>query len=115
MAIFQFNGKTSSFLFLNGRVIQSSIPLKMSYTIEDPNNLHTFNSEFNYEMEAYRSDNGTYTVNIYSEDDFTSFRCNENTISIEYLELTSKVEDTSFMFSNCSSLTSLNLSNFNTS
>ena len=141
MALMQFNGKKATLLFLNGEIIESWDSLKVSYTINDPNELHEFNSEFIYTMEKIDNNDGTYTVNIYSRNDFTSFKCNINTITIDYLAITSDVTDMSrmfkeckaltyintegwdtsnvtdmhLMFSDCSSLTSLDLSNFNTS
>ena len=114
MALYQFNGKKASFLFLDGRVIQNFIPLKMSYTIKDPKELHEFDSNFKYQIEVFE-DNENYRVNIYSENDFEWFKCNIKTLTVDYLKLTNKVTDMSYMFSNCSLLSSLDLTNCDTS
>ena len=86
------------------------------YTCNASGIVPTFNSRYVYEVNETES-NGIYTVEITSEDDFTScsFKDKSKLLTVEFLKVTSKVTNMFNMFSGCKNLTSLDLSNWNTS
>ena len=86
------------------------------YTTNATDVLPTFNSGYSYTYKEV-NDNGIYTVELYSDTDFTSCSFSEKTalLTVEYLKVTSNVTDMTYMFYNCSQLTQLDLSNWDTS
>ena len=79
--------------------------------------LPTFNDEYMYITSDVDNGNSTITRTIVSETDIPtsiSFKDKSGLVSVSYLD-TSKVTDMSYMFYNCSNLTSLDLSSFDTS
>ena len=90
--------------------------LVAKYTCNASGLVPTFNSGYQYTVEEVNND-GVYTVEIYSYDDFSScsFRNKTQLLTVEYLKVTSKVTSMSYMFQNCSSLTQLDVSKWDTS
>ena len=86
------------------------------YTCNASGVVPTFNNGYVYEVNE-TEDNGIYTVEITSDTDFSScsFNGKNQLLTVEYLKVTSKVTSTFNMFNGCTNLTSLNLSNWNTS
>ena len=86
------------------------------YTANTSDVLPTFNSGYVYTVEK-TVESGIYTVKINSDNDFSSvsFNGNTNLLTVEYLKVTSNVASLSNTFYNCSSLTSLDVSNWVTS
>ena len=120
----RYGGKDISLGKINGDIIyeKTYIPvdpdgrkLIMTYTIANTSDTHTFNSDFEYVSEIASNGDGTYTINLYANDDFTSFTCNINTLTVDYLAITSKVTNMSHMFYNCKLLTYINTEGWNTS
>ena len=83
------------------------------YTTNTSGILPTFNSGYQYTVNETES-NGIYTVELFSDDDFTSCSFNGKTglLTVEYLKVTNKVTSMSSMFNNCSKLTHLDVSNW---
>ena len=82
------------------------------YTCNTSGVVPTFNNGYVYEVNEIEN-NGIYTVEITSESDFS--KCTfSNILTVEYLKVTSNVTNMEAMFYNCSNLTSLDLSNFDT-
>ena len=86
------------------------------YTANTSGVLPTFNSGYQYTVNETES-NGVYTVEISSDSDFTScsFDGKSELLTVEYLKVTSNVINMGYMFRNCSKLTQLDASNFDTS
>lgn len=86
------------------------------YTTNTSGVLPTFNSGYQYTINETES-NGIYTVELFSDDDFTSCRFNGKSelLTVEYLKVTSNVKDMSSMFNTCTQLTHLDVSNWDTS
>ena len=86
------------------------------YTASVSGVLPTFNNGYQYTINEANS-NGKYIVELYSDTDFTScsFNGKTNLLTVEYLKVTSNVTTLRYMFNNCSKLTSVNLSDWNTS
>ena len=87
------------------------------YTANISGVVPTFNSGYQYTVNETESD-GVYTVELYSGTDFTicSFKNKYNLLTVEYLKVTDKVTDMSYMFRYCNSLTSIgDISKWNTS
>ena len=86
------------------------------YTTNTSGVLPTFNSGYQYTVNETES-NGIYTVEISSDSDFASctFSGKTELLTVDYLKVTDKVTTMGSMFYNCSNLTQLDLSNFNTS
>ena len=86
------------------------------YTTNTSGVLPTFNSGYQYTVNETES-NGVYTVELFSDSDFTSCNFKDKTglLTVDYLKVTDKVTSMNRMFSNCNKLTSLDVSNFNTS
>ena len=86
------------------------------YTANTSGVLPTFNEGYQYTVNETES-NGIYTVELFSESDFTSCNFKDKTglLTVDYLKVTDKVTSMNRMFSNCNKLTSLDVSNFNTS
>ena len=86
------------------------------YTANKSGVVPTFNSGYQYTKNETVS-NGIYTVEINSDTDFTScsFKEKGNLLTVEYLKVTSNVTSMYSMFQNCSSLTQLDVSNWDTS
>ena len=86
------------------------------YTTNTSGVLPTFNSGYQYTINETES-NGIYTVELFSDDDFTSCRFRNKTelLTVEYLNVTNNVTTMTYMFRNCSSLTQLDVSNWDTS
>ena len=86
------------------------------YTCNASGVVPTFNSGYVYEVNETEN-NGVYTVEITSEDDFSScsFNGKSQLLTVEYLKVTSKVTTMNGMFGDCSNLTTLDVSNWNTS
>ena len=79
-------------------------------------NLPEFNSDFIYEVTNTDNGDGTYTVEIYSDDDFTEVSFNScNVITLDYLKITNKVTEIDNMFYNCKDIRLINVSNWDTS
>ena len=86
------------------------------YTCNTSGVIPTFNSGYVYEVNETES-NGIYTVEITSDTDFSScsFSSKSQLSTVEYLKVTNNVISMSAMFSDCNNLTSLDVSNWNTS
>ena len=86
------------------------------YTANASGVVPTFNEGYQYTVNETVSD-GIYTVELYSDTDFTScsFRDKSNLLTVEYLKVTSQVTTMKNMFRDCSKLTQLDLSNWDTS
>ena len=86
------------------------------YTANTSGVLPTFNNGYKYTINEIES-NGVYTVEISSDSDFTScsFNGKIELLTVEYLKVTSNVTDMSSMFQKCSSLTRLDVSDWDTS
>ena len=76
------------------------------YTSRSSGLFPNFNDGYVYTSEEIEKD-GIYTVEIFSDDDFTScsFRAKSDLLTIEYLKFTNKVTTMLDMFYMCSSLT----------
>ena len=101
----------------NGKYWNIDVPMLIArYTANASGVVPTFNEGYQYTVDE-TSNNGIYTVEIYSYDDFTSCKFNGKSalLTVEYLKVTNKVTSTYEMFYNCSSLTQLDLSNWDTS
>ena len=77
--------------------------------------LPTFNSEFTYTYIDADNSDGTITRTIFSDSSPTSISFSNKTglVSVSYLD-TSKVTSMDYMFSGCTSLTSIDVSNWDT-
>ena len=89
------------------------------YTVNNINKTSPYsvsNKAEDWRETVINNGDGTYTVTITADYAPTSidFRSNSALLSIDYLD-TSKINDMSYMFYNCDSLTELDLSNWNTS
>ena len=86
------------------------------YTANTSGVLPAFNDGYQYTVNETES-NGIYTVELFSDDDFTScsFYRKTNLLTVEYLKVTNKIITMSDMFRNCSQLTQLDASNWDTS
>ena len=86
------------------------------YTANASGVVPTFNSGYQYTVDEVNND-GIYTVEIYSYDDFSScsFEGKTQLLTVEYLKVTDNVTDMNRMFHTCSSLTQLDVSNWDTS
>ena len=86
------------------------------YTTNTSGVLPTFNSGYQYTINETES-NGIYTVELFSDDDFTSCRFRNKTelLTVDYLKVTDKATTMANLFKGCTSLTEANTSNFNTS
>ena len=89
-----------------------------NYTASDANTFPAFNAEFKYSYIVNEQD-GSYAYRILADDmdnlpTVISFRNKTSLLTIEYLN-TSKVTTMDSMFYGCTSLTSLDVSNWNTS
>ena len=86
------------------------------YTTNTGGVLPTFNSGYQYTVNETEA-NGIYTVELFSDDDFTScsFNGKSGLLTADYLKVTDKVTTMANMFSNCYRLTSLDASNWVTS
>ena len=86
------------------------------YTANASGVVPTFNSGYQYTVNE-TSNNGIYTVEINANTDFTScsFSGKSQLLTVEYLKVTSLVINMNSMFLNCSSLTQLDVSNWDTS
>ena len=85
------------------------------YTCNASGIVPTFNDGYVYEVNETENE-GIYTVEITSESDFgsCSFNGKSELLTVEYLNVTSKVTSMAYMFNGCTNLTSLDLSNFDT-
>ena len=90
--------------------------LMAKYTTNTSGVLPVFNSGYQYTINETES-NGVYTVELFSDTDFTSCSFNGKTqlLTVEYLKVTDKVTNMKYMFKDCNKLTLLDVSNFNTS
>ena len=86
------------------------------YTTNKSGVVPIFNSGYQYTKNETVS-NDIYTVEITSNEDFTScsFNNKSNLLTVEYLKVTDKVTSMKEMFSGCSKLTQLDVSNWDTS
>lgn len=89
-----------------------------NYTASDANTFPTFNDEFKYSY-VVNEQGGSYNYRILADDmdnlpTSISFRDKSNLLTVEYLNV-NKVTNMNSMFYNCSSLTSLDASNWDTS
>ena len=86
------------------------------YTANASGVVPTFNSGYQYTVDEVNND-GVYTVEIYSYDDFSScsFKDKTQLLTVEYLKVTDNVTSMSSMFYNCNKLNQLDVSNWNTS
>lgn len=102
---------------MEGRTKTDSRILIARYTANASGVVPAFNSGYQYTKNETVS-NGIYTVEIKSENDFTSCSFNvkskSNLLTVEYLKVTDKVTSMSNMFISCSSLTRLYASNWDT-
>ena len=88
------------------------------YTCNTSGILPTFNSGYTYsKVDEVDNGDGTYTVTILADTDFTScnFHSRAELLSVEYLKITNKVTTLGSLFQNCSSLTKVNTDGWNTS
>ena len=90
------------------------------YTSSVSGVLPTFNSEFTYTYDEIDNGDGTYTTKIYADDldilpTSISFKGISALLSVEKIKVTSNVSNMANMFYECSNLTSLNVSGFDTS
>ena len=86
------------------------------YTTNASGVLPTFNCGYQYTVIETDS-NGVYTVELFSDDDFTScsFDGKSELLTVEFLNVTNNVTTMTYMFRNCSSLTQLDVSKWDTS
>ena len=86
------------------------------YTANASGVLPTFNSGYQYTINESEL-NGVYTVELYSDTDFTSCTFSEKTelLTVDYLKVTDKVTTMRAMFYGCSKLTQLDVSNWDAS
>ena len=86
------------------------------YTTNASGVLPVFNDGYQYTVNETEA-NGIYTVEISSDSDFTScsFNGKKELLTVDYLKVTDKVTTMSNMFRNCSQLTQLDVSNWDTS
>ena len=86
------------------------------YTANTSGVLPTFNSGYQYTVNETEL-NGIYTVELSSDTDFShcSFYNKSELLTLEYLKVTSNVTGMDYMFRNCSKLTQLDVSNWDTS
>ena len=86
------------------------------YTANASGVVPTFNEGYQYIVNETES-NGIYTVELSSDDDFTScsFYGQANLLTVEYLRVTNNVTTMDSMFYNCNNLTQLDVSNWDTS
>ena len=86
------------------------------YTANTSGVLPTFNTGYQYTINETES-NGVYTVELFSDDDFTSCSFNGKTqlLTVDYLKVADKVTTMNNMFRSCSQLTQLDVSNWDTS
>lgn len=72
-----------------------------------------FNLNYIYEANEIDNGDGTYTITLTADNDFTyvDFCDQTSLLSVEYLKVTNKVTTMNKMFYNCTNLTSLDLSN----
>ena len=86
------------------------------YTTNASGVLPTFNNGYQYTVNETES-NGIYTVELFSDTDFTSCSFNGKTqlLTVDYLKVTDKVTSIYGMFYNCTKLTQLDVSNWDTS
>ena len=104
-----------------GEVIEQEIPdiTVAIYTVNDTTKISptsVTNKAINWEEEVVDNEDGTYTVTItaiYAPTEI-SFEANKTLLSIDYLD-TSNVTKMSYMFRDCTSLTSIDTSNWDTS
>ena len=98
---------------LNWKVVE----LIARYTCNASGVVPTFNSGYEYEVREVDNGDGTYTVKIYADEDFSScsFKENKKLLTVEYLKVTSQVTNMHSIFYNCSKLTQLDVSNWDTS
>ena len=83
--------------------------LVAKYTADTAGVVPTFNSGYVYEL-TETENNGIYTVEITSDNDFSSinFKNKNDLLTVEYLKITNAVTNTSYMFYGCSWLASVN-------
>ena len=93
-----------------------NLPVIAKYTSKASGTLPTFNEGYTYTTSETVSD-GVYTVELTSDSDFTSvsFTSSVDLLSVEYLKITNKVTSMSRTFYDCTSLQSLDASNWDTS
>lgn len=86
------------------------------YTANASGVVPTFNEGYQYTVNETNS-NGIYTVELYSDTDFTScnFYGKANLLTVEYLRVTKNVTNMYKMFYDCIRLTSIDLSKWDTS
>ena len=86
------------------------------YTANASGVVPTFNDGYQYTVNETVS-NGIYTVEINSDSDFTScsFNGKSQLLTVEYLKVTSNIVNMTNMFRDCSQLTQLDVSNWDTS
>lgn len=86
------------------------------YTANTSGVLPVFNDGYQYTINETES-NGVYTVEISSDDDFTScnFKDKKGLLTVDYLKITDKVTTMAHLFSGCKTLTSVNTKDFDTS
>ena len=91
------------------------------YTTSASGIVPRFNQGYVYEVNEIDNGDGTYTVTLTADNDFTyvdftDFDDEEyNLLSIEYLKVTNKVTTMDYMFYNCGALTSVNANGWDTS
>ena len=85
------------------------------YTTNTSGVLPVFNDGYQYTINETEV-NGVYTVELFSDSDFTncSFNGKTSLLTVEYLKVTSNVTTMYAMFQKCSQLTQLDVSNWNT-
>ena len=86
------------------------------YTTNASGVLPVFNDGYQYTVNETES-NGVYTVELFSDDDFTrcNFKGKTDLLTVDYLKVTDKVTAMDSMFHSCSKLTQLDVSNWDTS
>ena len=90
--------------------------LMAKYTANASGVVPTFNNGYKYDVNE-TVNNGVYTVVIRSLTDFSScsFQGKSSLSAVEYLNITNRVTNMANMFSECSNLTQLDVSNWDTS
>ena len=105
---------------MEGRTKKDNMILIARYTANASGVVPIFNEGYQYTVNETVS-NGVYTVELYSDIDFTScsFYKKTNLLTVEYLKVTDKVttlaSDNSGLFDGCTSLTTVNVFDWDTS
>ena len=93
--------------------------LVAQYTANTTGVVPTFNVDFQYRVEEINNGDGTYTSKVFCEENSTftscSFKGLTSLLTVDYLDITTKVSNTGAMFLRCSNLTEINTEGWDTS